>query len=100
MKLPLDFEMTTSRADFRRLLPAAVGHVPFTEIGNEFCWREMQADGCARAWKIELTPIPELRLGSIALERHRVRFSFEGFSAVERAAFMARFEVYFRRGGG
>ena len=95
MKLPLVFDMTTTRPEFRRLLPAAVGHAPFAEVNGAF----VHADG-ARRWRIELEPLPRLSIGLIRLECHRVGFDFRGYSAGEIADFMARFELHFRRGGG
>ena len=95
MKLPRRFEMTTTRAEFLRLLPAAVNHVAFAEEGAAFVHR----DG-ARCWRIGFASLPDLRLGLIRLERHRVEFGFEGYSVAEIEAFVARFEFHFRRGGG
>ncbi len=95
MKLPPRFDMTTTRSDFRRLLPAAVNHAPFVEEDGAFVHRDGE-----RGWRIGLAPLPQLRLGLIRLERHRVDFDFSGYSAQEIDAFMARFEIYFRRGGG
>jgi len=95
MKLPLRFEMSITRADFRRLLPAAVNHVAYVEDDRGFVHR----DG-ARGWRIGLAAMPQLRLGLIRLERHQVDIEFTGYSAVEIEDFMARFERYFRRGGG
>ncbi len=95
MKLPLSFEMTTTRADFRRLLPAAVNHVAYAETGDAFVHRDGE-----RGWHISMAPLPQLRIGLIRLERHRVDFEFEGYSSAEIKHFMARFETYFRRGGG
>lgn len=95
MKLPLHFEMTMTRADFRRLLPAAVNHVPFVEEDGAFVHREG-----ARSWRITVESLPQLRLGLIRLERYRLDFDFAGYSTREIEDFMARFEIYFRRGGG
>lgn len=95
MKLPPRFDMTTTRAEFRRLLPAAVNHVPYIEEEDAFVHR----DG-ARGWRIGIAPLPQLQIGLIRLERHQVDFRFEGYSAAEIDDFMARFERYFRRGGG
>jgi len=95
MKLPLRFDMTTTRAEFRRLLPAAVNDVTFTEEGGAFVHR----DG-GRGWRIRLASLPQLQIGLIRLERQRVDFEFTGYSAAEIDDFMARFERYFRRGGG
>lgn len=95
MKLPPRFEMTITRADFRRLLPAAVNHLAFTEEANAFVYKNG-----ARGWRINFTPLPQLRIGLVRLERHCVEFEFTGYSAAETEGFMARFEMYFRRGGG
>lgn len=95
MKPPPRFDMTITRADFRRLLPAAVDHVPFIERDGAFVHRNG-----ARGWRIALASLPQLEIGLIRLERYRVDFEFTGYSAGEIADFMARFELYFRRGGG
>ncbi len=87
--------MTVTRADFLRLLPAAVGGVAFAEEHDGFLHREPQ-----RTWRIAFEPLPELRIGLIRLERHRVGFTFEGYNEAEIEAFLARFEQYFRKGGG
>lgn len=90
-----DCEMTTSRADFMRLLPAGVGGMAYRLEDGDI----VQGDA-ARGWRIALTPLPELALGLIRLERFRVVFSFRGYSAAEIAAFFRRFDLYFARGGG
>jgi len=95
MKLPLRFEMTTTLAEFRRRLPAAVGHDSFLEEDGAF----VHCEG-PRGWRIGLEPLPELRTGQIRLERHRLDFQFSGYSTREIEDFMARFELHFRRGGG
>ncbi len=95
MTLPLRFDMSITRADFRRLLPAAVNHVSYEEDATGFAYREG-----GRGWRIGFAAMPQLRLGLIRLERHRVDFEFTGYSALEIEDFMARFERYFRRGGG
>ena len=95
MRLPPCFDMTITRADFRRLLPAAVAGAGFVEEGEAFVHRNG-----ARGWRIELAPLPALGIGAIRLERHRVRIEFRAHSAQEIEAFMERFEMHFRRGGG
>ncbi|MBE0614465.1 MAG: hypothetical protein IH604_12420 [Burkholderiales bacterium] len=95
MKLPLRFEMTITRADFRRLLPAAVKDVAFIEEEEAYSYNEG-----GRGWRIGFAAMPQLQIGLIRLERHRVDFTFSGYSAGEIDEFMARFERYFRRGGG
>ncbi len=95
MKLPPRVEMSITRADFRRLLPAAVNHVAFVEEDGGFRYCEGE-----RGWRIRMQPLPQLRLGLIRLERHQIDFSFTAYSVKEIEDFMARFEMYFRRGGG
>lgn len=95
MKLPRSFEMTVTRAEFLRLLPAAVGGSTFVEELDAFLHRDPN-----RFWRIGFLPLPELRIGLIRLVRHRVEFQFEGYAVDEIEAFMARFELYTRRGGG
>lgn len=95
MRLPLTLDMTTTIEDLRRLLPAAVGHVPFVEEGSAFMHREGE-----RGWRIGVSPLPPLQAGLMRLDRQRLDFQFEGYSEDEIEAFMKRFEVYFRRGGG
>lgn len=95
MKLPLSIEMTVTRADFLRLLPAAVSGVVFVEERAAFLHRDRH-----RSWRIAFEPLPEMRIGLIRLERHRIGFQFEGYAEDEIEVFMARFELHFRRGGG
>ena len=87
--------MSISRNEFLRLLPKAVGGSPFQETGNAFVHVEV-----GRSWQIALNPLPELNLGTLRLERHRVVWGFSGYSATEIAALVNRFELHFRRGGG
>lgn len=95
MKLPQCVEMTVTRAEFLRLLPAAVGGAAYVEGTDGFLHREP-----GRSWRIGFTALPELRIGLVRLARHRVEFEFEGYAVDEIDAFMARFELYTRRGGG
>jgi hypothetical protein len=87
--------MTISRSEFLRLLPAAVGGVPF-DVTDGVISHE-----CAeRGWRITLTALPDRVHGPIRLERQRVEFAFRGYCAEELAAFFRRFDLYFARGGG
>ena len=87
--------MTISRDEFLRILPGAVGGADH-QVGDALV--EGRARECG--WRIELAPMPELRIGLLALARHRVTIAFKGCSEADRAAFLARFELHFRRGGG
>lgn len=95
MRLTQSFDMTITRDDFLRLLPAAVDHAPFVVSGESIVHEEG-----GRAWRMNLVPLPELRIGAICLERHRLSLEFENHGEEEVAAFAKRFELYFRRGGG
>ncbi|MBI4757318.1 MAG: hypothetical protein HY778_18305 [Betaproteobacteria bacterium] len=89
------WEMSISRTEFERSLPDAVGRVPYRAEGDEFRWR----DG-PRRWWIRLTRMPDHRVALLTLPRHRVEFRFDGYTAREVDAFLRRFALYFRRGGG
>ena len=91
----LTFEISLTRADFQRLLPAAVGGDRFVDGGRVFRHEEEQ-----RSWCISFDPLPELKLGTVRLERHQLTFVFDGYTEDEIERFMVRFELYFRRGGG
>jgi hypothetical protein len=94
-RLALRQEMTISRGAFLRNLPAAVGHVPFVVQGDEIAHESGR-----RAWRVVLSPLPPLRAGALALERHAVEIHLRGFDASAERAFLERFELHYRRGGG
>jgi hypothetical protein len=86
-------EMSLSREEFFRLLPAAVGS--FVVHGDEV----RRPDGDL-GWVIRLVPLADHRVGSVVVPRHRVDIVLEECSEAEREAFMARFHRAFMRGGG
>ena len=86
-------EMSISREEFFRLLPAAVG--AFEADGERVRWVDQ-----GRSWTIRVVPVPDFRLGSAAIPRHRVEIVFEACSEAEGAAFLERFHRAFLRGGG
>ena len=86
-------DMSISRAAFLRSLPAAVGHAEFRVEGGEIVPLEP-----GRKWRIVIASLPELRLGMIALPRHRVQI-FLG-AGEDARHFLERFELGFRRAGG
>ena len=89
-------DMTISRAEFLRSLPAAVNHVPF-DVDPSSGVRSLDP---ARQWRITLTPLPELRIGLLRLQRLRVAIFLAGYDATATTRFLDRFELYFRRAGG
>lgn len=91
----LSLDMSLSREEFLRLLPAAVGRVAFREHGGVISGGDEM-----RRWTLRLVPLADLHLGRLTLPRHRVEIRFDGFSEDELEAFMARFHRGFQRGGG
>lgn len=88
-------EMTISREDFLRLLPAAVGQTQVDGVEGQF-----SGGGDGRRWILRLSALPDRRLGSVVLPCHQVELRFEGYSDEDEAAFLARFHQGFQRGGG
>ena len=89
------FEMSISRSEFLRLLPRATGEMPIEIERDVFVHAEV-----GRSWRLTLSPLPELRLGSLGLERLTVRWRFSGYETEQLEAILRRFELHFRRGGG
>jgi hypothetical protein len=87
-------EMTITKAEFLRLLPAAVA-APFEQRDNEF----RSGDG-SRGWRLRLEELPPARLGNLELGRLAVAFEFQGFTPKEKDDFLARFRLHYHRGGG
>jgi hypothetical protein len=86
-------EMSLSREEFLRLLPAAAG--PFTAEGSAYHGRDQHRD-----WRIRIVPLADRRVGSVVVPRHRVEIVIQACSEDESEAFMARFHRAFLRGGG
>jgi len=93
MNFQRTMEMSLSREEFLRLLPAAVGS--FVVNGDEV----RRSDG-NRGWVIRLVPLADHRVGSVVVPRHRVEIVLEGYSEADADAFMNRFHRAFMRGGG
>ncbi len=93
--LALCQEMTITRSEFLRSLPAAVDHVAFAADGGD-----IRSLDHAHAWRITLTPLPDLRIALIRLGRFRVEIFLTGYDEARTRRFLERFELYFRRAGG
>lgn len=87
--------MSISRAEFERCLPDAVGGVPYVCRGSIYSY---SADG--HGWRIELEALPDRVIALLRLPRHRVSFRLEGYDAPAGAAWIARFQRHYQRGGG
>jgi hypothetical protein len=88
-------EMGCTREDLLRWLPAATGHAPRREQGEELVLAVAGGEVSIRA-----EPRPPRRIALVELPVLAVRFRFAGLDAAARAAFLARFDLYTRRGGG
>lgn len=88
-------EMSISRPDFLRRLPAAVGQEAVREENGRFSGRE----GGGR-WSLRLVPLPDRQLARVVLPCHRVEIGLEGYDDPGIEAFMARFLRAYQRGGG
>jgi hypothetical protein len=86
-------EMSLSRDEFFRLLPAAVG--PFVTAGDV-----VRPSGGNLPWVIRLVPLADHRVGSVVVPRQRVEIVLEGCSEAGATAFMEGFDRAFLRGGG
>jgi len=86
-------EMSLSREEFFRLLPAAVG--PFAVDGDTI---RGNADACR--WVIRLERLSDYRAGRVVVPRHRVDMLIDGCSHTDAEAFLERFRRGFLRGGG
>jgi hypothetical protein len=93
--MSIRWEMTISRAEFLRTLPAAVAGAQF-RVEDDV----VRSGDTDRGWQVRIAALPALRIGSLALERHEVEISFDGYSSEEERAFLERFHLCFRRGGG
>ena len=94
-RLVLRQDMTISREAFVRNLPGAVAHAPYRAQGDEFVHED-----AARGWRIRLRRLPDRTIASLVLERHAVEIRLHGYDAAGERAFLDRFELHFRRGGG
>lgn len=86
--------MSITRADFLRLLPAAVGQAPFCFEGDE-----IRGDG-APSWRIKLREMPQRRIALLALPVLGVELVIDAPSGTEAKAFLDRFLLGFQRAGG
>lgn len=85
--------MSIERGDFWRRLQAAVDS-PFVQAGSDAC---VAADG---RWRIALADLPDLSIGLLRLARLQVKIELISMDDAAAAAFHARFDAYFQRGGG
>ena len=93
MTVQRTFEMAISREEFFRLLTAALG--TFESDGDI-----ARGTSGGVPWAVSLAPLPDHRLGSVVVPRHRVDITIEAPAQAAGAAFLDRFHRAFLRGGG
>lgn len=89
-----EFDMTITRAEFERLLPLATGGAVRRD-GSRYRAADARND-----WEIELTPLPDLRIGLIVLARHRVSITPGTLTGQSYQVWLRQFWMVFQRGGG
>jgi hypothetical protein len=94
-RLVLQQDMTISREAFLRNLPGAVAHASYRAQGDEFVHEDT-----VRGWRVRCCRLPDRTIASLVLERHAVEIYLRGYDAPSERAFLHRFELHFRRGGG
>lgn len=88
-------EMGINRADFFRILPTALDTTDY----------QRSADGAVlenggKRLEISLGPEGKRTIALLSLPVTMVTLAFENYGAEELTSAMARFDLYFRRGGG
>jgi hypothetical protein len=91
----LEREMGCTREDLLRWLPGATGHAPARVEGDSVVLSI--AGGEVR---ITARPRPPRRIALVALPVLAISFRFDGVAPADREAFLERFDLYTRRGGG
>ena len=88
-------EMSITHKDFFRLLPRAVNGAPVTRMRN-------QAHIATAAGRVKITLAPETtrKLGMMEFPVTRVSIELRDFTPGEQAAFLARFDLAYQKGGG
>ena len=89
-------EMGLSHADFLRIFPRLLVDAEYSTSGlePEARW----ADG--RRLRVSVSAQHERKIALMRIPYVNICFWFHGFSAVEQADFLARFDRAFQKGGG
>jgi hypothetical protein len=89
------WDMAITRDEFARSLAVMLGEAPYAADGERFSGGEANS-----GWEFRLTPLAPRRIALLELPQTRVRLRQWGVTPQQAEAFVARFELYFRRGGG
>lgn len=98
-QVPVRFErdMGYSEKEFFRVLPSALGDYQFRVQDKQIL---IEHPKHPHRIKLEITPLPDRRLGAFRIERIDVQFELLNMTDTERMSFMRRFDRRFQRGGG
>ena len=88
-------DMACTEAEWLGWLPAAIGPWPWQRDGA--CAVVLLGPGSLH---LHWQSAPPRQIALLRLPRLLVRFQFHAVNAEERARFVARFDLYTRRGGG
>jgi len=87
--------MGIDHAELFRRLPAAIGSRDYQVVDDTIFLQEND-----RSIEIRYSAEAVRRLGAMRLPVTRLNFRFDGYGEDEIDAFLSRFDLYFRRGGG
>ncbi len=96
MSRTLERVMAITWEEFQRILPAAVGNLPF-EVGRRRATVRLNGD---EEVEIALGETGERKIALIRLPATPVTIRYDGSRDAEFALFLDRFDRYFQRGGG
>ena len=88
-------EMGMTHRDFFRTFPAVARDVAWRSEGDSVVLEE-----APRRLVVRLGAEDQRRIAGLTLPTVNLRFEFEGYDEPGADAFMARFDLAFRRGGG
>lgn len=99
MTVPDTFErdMGCTEAELRRCLPQALAGLDWVAEDLGFSVQWPQHGG---RLQVRWAALPPRRLGLAVIPRLGLRFCFDGVPADQRHAWLQRFDLYTRRGGG
>jgi len=89
-------DMGCTEAEWLRVLPAAMGSWPWVRTGQRVDAHAVGGGTLEVSWVL----LPPRRLGLATIPRMEVVFRVNQIAAPEFAEWLARFDLYTRRGGG
>ena len=90
-----DKEMGINHRDFFRILPQALGTTDYARTGNR-----IRMESGKKRLEISLGPEGKRTIALMSLPVTMVNLRFTNYGEAELDDAMARFDLYFRRGGG